>query len=153
MTKFALEKNINAPAEIVWQLLADFENIDFFNNAVNKSYLTDESQNGGKGATRHCDLSDGKNYLKERVLQWDEGKGMTIDIYDTSLPMKSNIVRFEVEGHGNESKARMIFDYELKFGIIGNIMSFLGLKQFMKSQTNLVLDGLAQKAETKFQTA
>uniref|UniRef100_A0A2A4YXF7 SRPBCC family protein n=1 Tax=OCS116 cluster bacterium TaxID=2030921 RepID=A0A2A4YXF7_9PROT len=148
MTIFSVEKIINAPKDKVWKLLADFENIDFFNDAINKSYLIDESKNGGLGATRHCDLSDGKNYLQERVLKWDEGEGMTIDIYATSMPIKSNIVRFEIEEFGDKTKARMIFDYEMKFGLLGKLMSKLGLTAFMRKQTNLVLDGLASKAET-----
>ncbi|MBL1421765.1 MAG: SRPBCC family protein [Alphaproteobacteria bacterium] len=147
MTIFSVEKTINAPKDKVWKLLADFENIDFFNDAINKSYLIDKSENGGLGATRHCDLSDGKNYLKERVLKWDEGEGMTIDIYATSMPLKSNIVRFEIEEFGDKTKARMIFDYEMKFGLLGKLMSKLGLTAFMRKQTNLVLDGLASKAE------
>lgn len=147
MTVFSVEKTINAPKDKVWELLADFQNIDFFNDAINKSYLIENSENGGLGATRHCDLSDGKNYLKERVLKWDEGEGMTIDIYATSMPIKSNIVRFEVESFGDISKARMIFDYEMKFGLLGKLMSKLGLTAFMRKQTNLVLDGLATKAE------
>ncbi|MCJ8323303.1 MAG: SRPBCC family protein [Rhizobiales bacterium] len=153
MPKFSVEKIVNAPKATVWTLLADFENIDFFNDAINKSYLTEGSDNGGLGATRHCDLSDGKNYLKERVLKWDEGEGMTIDIYATSMPIKSNIVRFELEQFGDKTKARMIFDYELKFGILGKIMSKLGLTAFMRKQTNLVLDGLAQKAEAAHKQA
>lgn len=147
MTVFSVEKTINAPKEKVWELLADFRNIDFFNDAINKSYLIEDSENGGLGATRHCDLSDGKNYLKERVLKWDEGEGMTIDIYATSMPIKSNIVRFEIESFGEKTKARMIFDYEMKFGLLGKLMSKLGLTAFMRKQTNLVLDGLAAKAE------
>lgn len=153
MTKFSVEKIVNAPKATVWTLLADFENIDFFNDAINKSYLIDASDNGGLGATRHCDLSDGKNFLKERVLKWDEGEGMTIDIYDTSMPIKSNIVRFEIEEYGDQTKARMIFDYELKYGILGKLMSKLGLTAFMRKQTNLVLEGLAKKAEAAHNSA
>lgn len=147
MTIFSVEKTINAPKDKVWALLADFKNIDFFNDAINKSYLINDSENGGLGATRHCDLSDGKNFLRERVLKWEDGVGMTIDIYDTSMPLKSNIVRFEIEEFDDKTKARMIFDYEMKFGILGKLMSRLGLTAFMRKQTNLVLDGLAAKAE------
>jgi hypothetical protein len=45
----------------------------------------------GKGALRHCDVADGKNWLRERVLSVAPNKQIVIDIYESSIPLKSAV--------------------------------------------------------------
>ena len=70
MAHFSTEVHIAAPKKKVWDVLADFGGIYKWNPGVSHSYSTSDNSHG-EGATRHCDLSQGR-YLKERTVDWRE---------------------------------------------------------------------------------
>ena len=80
MTKLTREVRINAPKEKVWNALADFGDIYKFSPTVPSSHSTSGAP-GGLGATRHCDFSNGSSSVEERIVGWEEGRSIVIDIY------------------------------------------------------------------------
>ncbi len=81
MPVVAARVKIDASTERVWQVLADFGVVSQTNPGVSTSHLTSEEPTG-VGATRHCDLTFSGATTEERIVRWDEGKGLGIDIYD-----------------------------------------------------------------------
>ena len=78
---------VNAPKQKVWEALADFGNVQNLSPGVRKSYLTSEQLNG-VGAERHCDFSAMGAEVEERIVAWNEGESMEIDIYESKkIPM------------------------------------------------------------------
>ena len=73
---------INAPKQKVWEALADFGNVFKLSPNLKKSYLTSDQQEG-IGATRHCDFVNMGAQVEERIVEWDEGESIKIDIYES----------------------------------------------------------------------
>lgn len=86
--KIQVKRTINAPVEAIWAYLGDYSNIHRFHPMLKGSHFTEGTATCEVGATRQCDFNDG-NYIQERVLEWEEGSHYTVDIYDSSMPVKS----------------------------------------------------------------
>ena len=146
MAHFSTEIQIAAPKKKVWDVLEDIGGIYKWNPGVSHSYTTSDN-NHGEGATRHCDLSQG-GYLKERAVDWREGQGFKIDIFETSLPLKSNVVDFTVEGDMDGTIVTVTPEYVLKYGPLGWLLDQLwAQRQFKKGMADL-LAGLKYHVET-----
>ncbi len=147
MPRFTEQVHIDAPKDQVWATLADIGSIYKWNPGVTKSYSTSDATQG-EGATRHCDLEGGSNYLDERAFDWKEGEGFKIDIYDTNMPLKRNVVHFTVEADGDGTLVSVSPDYELKFGPIGVLMDKLFAGRQFRNGMAEMLAGLKHHVET-----
>ena len=138
--------NIDAPPDKVWSVLADLGGIYKWNHGVAKSHMTSELTQG-EGATRHCDLDD-KNYLEERAFNWREGESFKIDVFESSMPLESNIVSFRVTPAGDGTRVSVTADYKLKYGIIGTLMDVLFVKRMLQRGFDDMMAGLKYHVET-----
>ena len=138
--------NIDAPPDKVWSVLADLGSIYKWNPGVAKSHTTSELTQG-EGATRHCDLDD-KNYLKERAFDWREGESFKIDVFESTLPLASNIVTFRVAPAGDGTRVSVTADYKLKFGPVGALMDLLFAKRQFQQAFDGMMAGLKHHIET-----
>lgn len=86
--KITIKRTNNAPAEVLWSYLSDYSNIVRFHPLLDHSEFIEGSQTCEIGATRQCDMKDG-NYIREKVVEWEEGSHYTVDVYDTSMPIKN----------------------------------------------------------------
>ncbi len=139
---------IDAPKEKVWAALADFGNIYVFNPNVPTSYSTSE-KTSGLGATRHCDLRGGVS-VEERIIDWQEGESMVIEIYDGAKtpPFKSAIASISVKEERGGTLVSGTLAYKIKFGPVGTLMDKAMVSpQFGKAWT-AVLAGLKTYIET-----
>ena len=82
-----IKRTISVPAKDAWDYLADYSNIHRFHPLLKGSNFIEGAQSCEIGSTRQCDMKDG-SYIKERVIEWQEGSHYTVDIYDTSMPIK-----------------------------------------------------------------
>ena len=147
MAQFSVQTRIDAPKEKVWEVLADFGGIYKWNPGVSHSHSTSES-NQGDGATRQCDLQKKGDYLKERIVDWRDGESYGVDIYETNLPLKSNVVRFSVEANGDGTIVKLTSDYALKYGLLGSLLDTLLVKRKLKKGMEELLAGLKYHVET-----
>lgn len=149
MTTLRLTKHTPASPQSVWALLSDFANIDFFNPNLKNSFLiSDKDAPVGIGTKRQCDLTDGKNYIQEEIIEWQEGEYYTVDIYNGTLPVQNSKTKLGVMPQATGgSQVYMEFSYDPKFGLLGKIMNVVVLKYMMSRLLQKVVDGLAEKAE------
>jgi uncharacterized protein YndB with AHSA1/START domain len=149
MTTIKYEIKIDAPPAQVWQALADFGNIALYNPGVPKSYLT-SAQGEGVGATRHCDLSFAGGSLEERIIDWQEGRSYTVEIYDgQKVPPADYIhVTLAVQPDGKGSRASTHMEYKLKYGVLGALMDRLMVNKGMSGGMQGLLAGLKHYCET-----
>ena len=147
MTVIRSQAQIDAPIEKVWGVLADIGSIDKWNPGVAKSYATSEATQG-EGATRHCDITTGNAQLEERAFDWREGEGFKIDVYKSSLPLKRNIMSFEIEPSGDGTLASVTADYQLKYGPIGALIDILIGRRQAQQRFDELLAGLKYHVET-----
>lgn len=152
MSNIKLEFKSPASPEFVWALLSDFAHIDFFNPNLLSSHLMPGSPPRGIGTVRQCNLKDGKNYIRERVTAWDEGKSYAIDIYEGTMPVKDAYTTLGLEpSMGGGSRLYMDFHYTPKFGPLGFVMDKVMLNRMMRGMLIKLLEGLSQKAALRDQ--
>ena len=146
MTQVTAQIHIDAPKEKVWDVLADLGGIYKWNPGVVRSHSTSE-QKQGVGATRHCDLQMMGGRLEERAVEWREGEGYTIDVYESSLPMK-NKVDFSIEPADDGTRVSATVDYQIKYGPLGALLDVLVVRRQVKKGFTDLLAGLKHYVET-----
>lgn len=80
MKTLSYQISIDAAPEKVWQIIADFGGVYKYSPGVRSSHSTSEA-NGGVRASRHCDLLPAGT-LEERIVEWNEGEGYALEIYE-----------------------------------------------------------------------
>ena len=94
------------------------------------------------GAERNCLLYDG-NHIQERVTASIDQKKLSVEIFDTSMPIKTADATFTlapVAGGGTEVTVTM--EYVVKYGPVGMVMDALMMRNAMKGSFNGLLAGL-----------
>ena len=121
MSRLASSVHIEAPPEKVWDVLADFGGVSRFNPSVPTSYST-SPQLEGVGATRHCNLKP-MGSVEERIIEWDEGAGYKVDIYDSSKvpPFRRSHADLRIEAEGDGTRFTGTLDYELRHGVVDRL--------------------------------
>lgn len=148
MPSIRVTQNTKARPPAVWDLLSDFGNIDFFNPNLSRSYLLAETGEIGLGSTRQCDMTDGKNYIREKIIDWQQGKSYTVDIYEGTMPLDRSQAKIGIlPSASGGSLVYMEFEYEPSFGLMGKMMNAVMMKRMMTGMLQKTVDGLAQKAE------
>ena len=122
----------------VWKTWDDFGVIVRFAPNLKRSFLIEGSAKTGLGAKRHCDMADGKNFLKEEIVEYIPHERLVIDIYDGSMPVESGTADFDLKAlDSGHTKVTMTMDFVPKFGVAGKVMmgamksKFRGLLQSM----------------------
>ena len=147
MSSFATEIKIDAPIDDVWEVLGDVGAIYRWNPGVVKSHLTTD-EGTGVGACRYCDLG-GKNYLDEKVVEWQAGERLTMRITGTNLPFKSADIRFRLRAEDESTVVSVSPDYALKFGALGTLLDRVYVRRSYLKGMNALLAGLKRYVENK----
>lgn len=148
MAKVIVEREVDVAVGDLFATWHDeYADIYKYNPGVKHSKLLEDSPaEKGVGALRQCDFSDGKNWVRERIMEVTENKRLVIDIYDGSVPLKSAVATLDfTELQQNRSRVKMTMDFEPKFGLLGKLMAPLMKKQFCGALLEL-LEGNASYA-------
>ena len=146
MSKLTEQIRIKAPAEKVWEVLADFGGVAKWNPAVAHSVAITDA-NRGVGCERQCEVP-GFGGLKERVTEWEEGRRLSYDLEGGAGPMKSLRGEFSVSPAGHITEVRMTMDFRVKFGPVGALMDRFIVRRQMRKRMALTLAGLKHYVET-----
>lgn len=145
MATFDTHIEIDAPVGRVWDALADIGSIGEWNPKVKNARIVSESD-GGVGAARVCDLPGGR-YVREEVVEWEPGRGLTTRVVDSNLPFRHSDVRFRLEERGGRTVVTVSPEYAFKGGAIGALIDRLvGRKAYRKGMESL-LAGLKRHVE------
>lgn len=145
MAKVTVSKRVDATIEEVWKSWDDFGNIYKFNPSVTHSKLLNNEKTPTRvGTKRQCDFTDGKNWVREEVIDYQPKKFMKIDVYDGTLPLKSMVATIEFEKIADtRTRVRFTADFQPKFGVAGLLMVPLMKRQFGKMLQSLLDDNAA----------
>ncbi len=92
-----------------------------------------DSEQTGVGALRQCDLADGKNYIRERIIGYEPQRKLVIDIYEGSLPLKSAVAMFTFRAINlQKTEQTMQMEFQPKFGLLGKLMIPMMKPQFRR---------------------
>ena len=145
MGSFERSIEIKAPVASVWEVLADIGSIADWNPGVVKSYVTGDRA-GEVGAARHCNLG-GKNYLDEEVVEWDEGRLLTMRVVGSNMPFKTADIRFTLSPEGEGTSVTVAPEYSLKGSIVGVLMDTLVVRRMYIRGMESLLSGLKEHVE------
>ena len=137
---------IDAPKDVVWKAIADFQGIGDFNPYITTVDLRTEN-NGGLGSKRTCHFGDG-TMIDEEIIEWLEGEKYVINGSNFSAPLKVMRGTVGVRSDGNRSEAYMKIEYQPKFGIIGKLMSIMMIRRMLSKRVVDILAGLNEFIET-----
>ena len=138
MAEITVKRTISAPLSEVWASWDSFGEIDRFNPNLKSSHLINNSSTTGEGAMRQCNLADGKNYIRERIVNYEPEKRMVIDIYEGTMPLKNATATLSFDRVDvDKTEVNMKMEFTPKMGILGKI-----LIPVMKPQFRKMLNGL-----------
>ncbi len=141
MASVSVTRTVNAPLDQLWNSWDDLAAMADFNPNLSRSYMVGNSAPTGMGAVRHCDLSDGRNYLKERVIGYEKHRRLVIDIFETSMPMKDAKGIFEFRALGpTRSEVTFTMEFTPPMGLFGKLMLPM-MRPQMRKLLAKVVDG------------
>jgi hypothetical protein len=129
---------INQPKDKVWKALADFGHICHGHPAVSKSFIT-SNQKEGVGATRHCDFTMMGASAEEKVVEWNEGENIKIEVYQLNkMPgIDTMALDLAIKKNGNHTILSGTMAYTMK-NVFFDVMNSL----MMKNMNAKLLDGI-----------
>ena len=145
MHKVSAEIVVDAPAEKVWEVLADFGGIHKWAPAITNSYSTSK-YNGGPEASRHCDIA-GFGSVEEDITDWIEGSEFKYRA--TAIgPIGESTSRWSVTPVGGKSRVYGDLEFNVRFGPIGALMYALMMRRLLKKAMRNTVAGLKHHVET-----
>ncbi len=150
MTQVRFKIPIDAPAEQVWAVLADFGAVSRYSPTVVHSYLTGD-QRAGVGTARHCDLALPGATVDERIVDWRDGERYTLEIFDGDKlpPFRSAHASFDVRAAGpDRTVVAAELAYELKYGPAGTLMDRMMVEPKFRAAFGALVAGLKHHLET-----
>ncbi len=141
MGQASATRTINAPAESVWSVLADFGNVYRYHPAIKHSVLTGDADSG-PGARRKCLFHDGGS-VTEEITEWIDGESYTVNFTQMDMPLKTaraTLSVIPVDDHTSTALVRM--DYTPKWGPLGALIDAVMMRRMMNVMFSRVLAGL-----------
>ena len=137
-TTIKREIEINKSKEEVWKALADFGNICHGHPGVSKSWITSDKKEG-IGATRHCDFIMMGASAEEKIIEWNEGKNIKIEVYQLNkLPgIKTMKLDLAIRENGSKTILFSTMEYTMKNGFFDFMNGVM-----MKNMNAKLLDGI-----------
>jgi len=137
-TNIKREIVINKTKDMVWKALADFGNICHGHPGVKKSYVT-STQKEGVGATRHCDLTMMGATAEERIVEWNDGQNIKIDVYQLkNMPgIDTLTLNLAIKEKGEKTILASDMQYTMKNGFFEWMNGLV-----MKGMNAKLLDGI-----------
>lgn len=146
MPTLEITRDISAPADRTWQAISDIGGVHRFHPAVERSPLHGDKARG-VGARRVCHFYDG-NHITEKVVGWDEGRSLDVDIVEGSMPVDNASASLRVEPLGSGSRVSMTLRYEPRYGVFGKLMDAVMMRGMFRKLLRSVLQGLDTHLET-----
>ena len=150
MASVHVTRRIDAPIDQVFRTWGDeFASVYKFHPGLRSSrLLPDSPASAGEGATRQCNLADGKNWMRERIVGYRENEEIVVDIYESTMPLKSarGTFRFRAAG-ANATDVTFVMDFVPGMGPLGTLMLPMMKPQFRKQMASM-LEGNAAYVES-----
>jgi len=118
---------IDAPLTKVWGVLNNLEEIGNYNPIVKSVIYTSENKHG-VGSSRHCVFTH-KGFAKERVTNIDEGKSITMEMYESDWPLRHMFWTNHLREINGKTEMTTITDFKMSYGLFGIAMERLIIKK------------------------
>ncbi len=137
---------VQAPAEKVWDVLADFSAVDTWVPLVTKSYVVGDKDRG-VGVQRRCNL-ERFGEISEVVTEWNEGRSLSYRVSSLGPLQFSQNSWTLVEIDETSCKVVLDLDYDMRFGVVGRLMHALVMGKLLRKRIPNAIQLLKKRAET-----
>ena len=124
MPTMTMRRHVDAPAEVVWPVVAD--HVGYADAAPNLSKV-EVLEGRGLGMRRRCHDARGRGWSETCTL-WEEGSRYRFEVDtaapDYPYPLDSLSGTWAVEPAGGGSVVSMRFDFEPRYGLLGRALAF-----------------------------
>ena len=143
---FGADLVVEAPAEKVWDVLADFSAVDTWVPLVKSSHIKGDKDRG-VGVRRHCTVK-GFGDIDEIVTDWDEGRSLSYRV--SSLGPFSFTQNTWTVDRVDEGSCRVSLelDYDVRFGAFGRLLHGLVIGRKLKQRAPNAIGLLKTRVET-----
>lgn len=142
MPELAITRRIDAPVEVVWEVLDDYGAIERWSPGVKRSRLT-STGSVGVGTTRHCDFAFGGAI--ERIDVYEPNRRMTVNLVETfKLPMSGAVVDFRLRPV--DTATELTFHYSYTPNLMGRLLATL-LGKRLAAGLDGIVTGLQRECE------
>lgn len=136
---------IDAPVELVWELLADFGGVARWADSMRASNILGH-QATGVGARRAMRHALGFQF-QEVITQWHEGKGYSFDVIKAPYPMTDVKETWVLGGDRERSVVETQVRYGMKLGAVGSLLDGALVRFIVRREMRAGLAGLRRLAE------
>ena len=139
MRRFELERRVNSPRSQAWDVLADLDGWAAHAPNLSESRVV---QGAGGGAVRRCYNNAGKGWSETCTL-WEPGRRYVMEVDTSDYPYPIRVMRgtFSVDDDGAGCLAKLRFDYEFKYGILGRVLGVMA-RPMLSHTCKRLLDSL-----------
>jgi ligand-binding SRPBCC domain-containing protein len=136
---------IRAPAQLVWDVLADFGGVVDWAPYMRKSHLIGD-QHSGIGMRRGMRHAWGFRF-EEVVTQWHDSKGFAFDVLKAPFPMKDVKEVWVLGPENGHTVVETQVRYGTHLGFIGSIVDWLLVRFVVRREMRAGLRGLKKYSE------
>ena len=140
MYRFEIDRMVDAPAEVVWEVISDVGGYHKYAPNLSKSEVLEGE---GVGLRRRCHDTRGRGWNEQCVL-WREGQlySIAVDTSDYPYPFTKMQGTWGLEERPDSVLVKMRFDYAPKYDppVIGWLADRLMIKRAMKTICQELMD-------------
>ncbi len=138
MPRYTLERRVKAPSNLVWSVISDLSS---FGSPAQSVARVEVVAGKKQGLKRVCHDQEGRSWT-ETCVEWDEGRGYTLETDTTGYPYPVKEMRYGVAAteHGDAVVIRLTYRYRVRFGLIGRIMDRFWIRGIIESSAQEVLN-------------
>ncbi|NBC86488.1 MAG: hypothetical protein GVY25_09885 [Bacteroidetes bacterium] len=143
---FSITQRVDAPPEVVWNLVRDLERIGEFSPSIQSVEVTGVQG----GARRTCENRSGQRW-SEDVIEWDDqARILTLrfdaEAPDFPLPLEKMYGGWTIESAGDCADVTVWYEYTMRGGVVGEILAPLIAHQIRDMMTTTISN---MEAESK----
>ena len=136
---------IAAPAERVWEALADFGDVAAWAPYMRISHLVGE-QERGVGTRRAMQHELGFRF-EERVTEWRDGEGFAFDVLRAPWPMDRVQESWRIEERDGATRVLTRVRYGMKLSLAGSLLDAALVRFIVRREMRSGLRGLKEYLE------
>lgn len=138
---------IEAPAQLVWDALADFGDVAAWAPYMRISHLLGE-QERGVGTRRAMQHELGFRF-EEQVTEWTEGKSFAFDVFRAPWPMDRVHETWRLHGESGRTTVTTHVRYAMKLGPLGATLDWFLVRFIVRREMRSGLRGLKEYVERR----
>ena len=148
MPEFYAERMVQAPADLVWDVISDVEGYAQAAPNLSKAAIISGE---GESMERRCWDNEG-NAWSEQCILWEEGRrySMVVDTANAdSHPMKEMKGTWGLQEEEDGVCITMHFEYEPKYGWLGLLLDRLLGRRLARQLTEAIFDKWEEQIESQ----